>query len=346
MMIIKKMSLLLFALLFTLTGCKEEEKIQVLKPQIGNMIIKMRQPALMYRSENHLLVTDTGNNVIYQIEDGKKKIYSGKISKEDIYGFPKNEYQDGTNDEAKYGDPYGITKFLSGYAITDRANNRIRYITEEGVKTIAGTGEAGLLDGKGTESQFHSPAGITTDDDGNLYIADSLNHCIRKMDPQGNVSIYAGGEKGYLDGDRLKAQFHTPIGIYYENDLLYITDSENQRIRKIDLKNGKVETVAGNAAYYEDSELYAGGFSDGTVEVAQFDHPTGIIKHGDSIYIADTGNSAVRQIKDGIVTTIMQIEDEDVSIYPAKPVGLAIEGDTLYISDSFAGLLYSLTGIE
>lgn len=343
---IKKFALLPLVLLLVLTGCKEEKEIQNTEKEVGKTIVKMRQPALMYKSNDALLVSDTGNNAIYQIKDGKKEIYSGKISNEDIYGFPEDGYKDGTNEEAKYGDPYGITKFLSGYAVTDRANNRVRYITDEGVQTIAGTGDAGLLDGKGVNSQFHSPAGITTDDDGNLYIADSLNHCIRKMDVEGNVSIYAGGKQGYLDGDRLTAQFNTPIGICYEDQSLYITDSQNQRVRKINMKSGKVETLAGVASYYEDSDIYAGGFSDGSLEVAQFDNPTGIIKDGDSIYIADTGNSAIRQIKNGVVSTILQIEDEDVSIYPAKPIGLAIEGDTLYVSDSFAGLVYSIIGIK
>lgn len=338
----------LIILLLSFIGCGSNQKstAQKMEYQVGESITKVSKPAFLYADGKKLFVADTGDNVIYEINDEKKSVMSGKIGELDVYGFPKGGYVDSENEIAKYDSPYGITKFLEGYAVSDRGNHVIRYVTKEGVTTLAGNGAAGLFDGTGKESQFHSPAGITTDENGNLYVADSLNHCIRKIDKKGNASLYAGGTKGYSDGKRLTAKFDTPMGIYYDSKRLYITDSQNQRIRMIDLKTEEVTTIAGNASYYEESTLYAGGFLDGKVEQARFDTPTGIVVKNHCIYIADTGNSAIRKIKDGIVSTILQVEDESVSIYPAKPTGLAIKDNTLYISDSFAGLIYSIPNIQ
>jgi len=338
----------LMILLLSFIGCgsNQKETAPKMEYQVGESIIKVSKPAFLYADDKKLLVADTGDNVIYEINDEKKWITSGTVGKKDVYGFSKGGYLDSENEKAKYHSPYGVTKFLEGYAVSDRENHVIRYVTKEGVVTLAGTGTAGLLDGIGKESQFHSPAGITTDKSGNLYVADSLNHCIRKIDKTGNVSLYAGGKKGYADGKRSTAKFDTPMGIYCDNERLYITDSQNQRIRMIDLKTEKVTTIAGNASYYEKSTLYAGGFLDGKVEQARFDTPTGIVVKNDCIYIADTGNSAIRKIEDGMVSTILQVEDESASVYPAKPIGLAIKENTLYISDSFAGLIYSIPNIQ
>lgn len=338
----------LMSLLLSFIGCGNNQKAitQKIEYQVGESIIKVSKPAFLYADDKKLLVADTGDNVIYEINDEKKSIMSGKIGKLDVYGLPKGGYVNGENENVKFDSPYAITKFLEGYAVSDRDNHVIRYVTKEGVITLAGNGTAGFFNGVGNESQFHSPAGITTDDNGNLYVADSLNHCIRKIDKKGNVSLYAGGIKGYSDGKRLTAKFDTPMGIYYDNGRLYITDSQNQRIRMIDLKTEEVTTIAGNASYYEESTLYVGGFLDGKVDQARFDTPTGIVVKNHCIYIADTGNSAIRKVEDGIVSTILQVEDESVSIYPAKPTGLAIKDNTLYISDSFAGLIYSIPNIQ
>eukprot|EP00959_Pyramimonas_sp_CCMP1952_P210492 4404927-Pyramimonas_sp.AAC.1 len=81
------------------------------------------------------------------------------------------------------------------------------------VSTLAGTGEKGDRDGEGNAAQFNDPSGVAVDGDGNVIVADTHNHRIRKVSPQGLVSTLAGtGAQGHRDGDTTAAQFKRPRG--------------------------------------------------------------------------------------------------------------------------------------
>ena len=99
---------------------------------------------------------------------------------------------------------------LGNIFISDQHNNRIRRVDTSGiVTTIAGDGTKGFQDGPGPTSQFNRPCGITADSIGNVYVADPLNHRIRKIDTQGMVSTVAGnGTAGCIDGPISVAQFN------------------------------------------------------------------------------------------------------------------------------------------
>ena len=300
------------------------------------------EPVGILNADGVLLVTDTSDNVIYQIVDGEASIYSGKVAVEDIYGDALEYYYDGGVETAYYGDPYDITPYLNGYALTDTAFNVVRYISENKVYTIVGSGKAGYQDGNSIETAFNGPTGITTDDEGNLYVADTQNNVIRKVDTQGNVTTFAGtGKEGYKDGAANAAQFNQPIGLDWEKGALYVCDTGNHRIRKVE--NGKVTTFAGTAGYYLESDgIYEGGYQDGAAAQAQFESPMGVLAYGDTVYVADSGNGAVRAIKNGVVSTVVINADSLQSVYPAKPNGLAMLNGTLYVADPFAGLVYSV----
>ena len=300
------------------------------------------EPVGIYPADGVLLVTDKSDNVIYQIENGEASIYSGKVAVQDIYGDALEYYYDGGVETAYYGDPYDITPYLNGYALTDTEFNVVRYISDHKVYTIVGSGEAGYKDAESIKAEFNGPTGITTDDDGNLYVADTQNNVIRKVDKQGIVTTFAGtAAEGYKDGAAEAAQFNQPTGLDWENGALYVCDTGNQRIRKIE--NGKVTTFAGTAGYYLDSDgIFEGGYQDGAAAQAQFAEPMGILVQNGVVYIADSGNSAVRKIQNGMVSTVVVNKDPAQSVYPAQPSGLAMLDGMLYITDPFAGLVYSL----
>ena len=300
------------------------------------------EPVGLYHLDGTLLVTDKSDNVIYQIMDGEAGIYSGKSAVQDIYGDAMSYYYDGSNENAYYGDPYDMTEYLSGIAVTDTEFNVVRYISDHKVYTIAGDEKAGYKDGKSVRTAFNGPTGLATDEEGNLYVADTQNNVIRKINTTGKVTTFAGnGKEGYKDGSVDAAQFNQPTGLDWENGALYVCDTGNQRIRKIE--DGKVTTFAGTAGYYLDSEnIFEGGYQDGAAAQAQFSNPMDVLVQGGVVYVADTGNSAVRMIKNGVVSTAVMNADPLASVYPARPQGLAMLNGELYVADSFAGLVYSL----
>ncbi|MBQ7102876.1 MAG: hypothetical protein IJN89_02325, partial [Anaerotignum sp.] len=260
----------------------------------GGTVTTLSEPVGIFNAKGVLLVTDKSDNVIYQIENGKASVYSGRSAVEDIYGDSLSYYYDGSTENAYYGDPYDITPYLKGFAVTDTEYNVVRYISEHKVYTVVGSGKAGHKDGWSVEAQFSGPTGITTDDDGNLYVSDTQNNMIRKIDTEGNVTTVAGsGVAGYKDGAADAAAFDQPTGIDWDNGALYVADTGNQRIRKI--ADGKVSTFAGTAGYYLESDgIFEGGYQDGPAGQAQFAEPMGILAQNGVVYVADSGNSAVR----------------------------------------------------
>jgi len=209
-------------------------------------------------------------------------------------------FADGDSSVARFHEPTGIVLDETGNLyVTDTGNHRIRKVTREGeVSTLAG-GERGYADGLGSAARFDLPTGITMDAEGNLYVADTFNHRIRKITPRGEVSTLAGGglsgyEKGsFADGEGQNARFNEPHGIAIDAmGNLYVTDSWNHRIRKV-TPRGKVSTLAGSGA----TGPYTRGFADGEGQNAQFTYPTGIaIDAAGNLYVADTWNSLIRKI--------------------------------------------------
>ncbi|ATL47794.1 gluconolactonase [Chitinophaga caeni] len=238
----------------------------------------------------NLYIADRGNNRIRKISGGMVSAYAGK---------DQDGHVDGDVSIALFDYPWKTAVDKSGNVyVADRDNHSVRKITPEGiVSTLAGSGSAGYADGNGTAAKFNQPLDVATDDAGNVYVADNLNHRIRKIDPAGNVTTLAGsGTAGYADGTGTAASFKNPSGLCVDKDgNIFVADRLNHRVRKIG-PGAEVTTVAGDG--------YA-GFVDGLQNNARFNGPYGIdVDANGALYIADLSNNKIRKIKDGSVSTI------------------------------------------
>ena len=133
--------------------------------------------------------------------------------------------------------------------VADTSNHLIRKIDSSGnVTTLAGqSGEPGSDNGQGTSASFNRPTGVAVDNFGNVYVADTYNQLIRKIDPSGNVTTLAGqvGVRGSTNGQGTSASFDRPEDVKVDNSgNVYVADTYNHIVRKID-SSGNVITLAG-----------------------------------------------------------------------------------------------------
>ncbi|HEX9160375.1 MAG TPA: NHL repeat-containing protein [Thermoanaerobaculia bacterium] len=216
---------------------------------------------------------------------------------------------DGVGSAARFGYPYGVAVDKNGNVyVADAGNQTIRKITPAGeVSTLAGlAGHAGSDDGMANAARFNNPNGVSTDADGNIYVADRGNNTIRKITPVGEVTTLAGLARhaGSLDGNRSHALFDFPQGVATDSGgNVYVSDSNNHTIRKI-TPSGFVTTIAGATACQ--------GSADGVGETARFNWPQGIAVDGrGNIYAVDTNNQTIRKITPtGEVTTLPGLSSE------------------------------------
>ncbi|MGI5526075.1 SMP-30/gluconolactonase/LRE family protein [Streptomyces syringium] len=260
------------------------------------------------------------------------------------------------NGEAGYvsdGGPGALTKLYhpEGVAvdkegnlyIADRYNHRIRKVTPNGIiTTVAGNGTAGFVSdgGPAVATPLNQPGDVVVDDAGNLYIADLVNHRIRKVSPSGVITTVAGnGEAGYVSdgGPAIATRLHYPHGVALDREgNLYISEWSGHRVRKVN-RNGIITTVAGNGT--------AGYVSDGGPAIATRLHtPDGLaVDREGNLYIAEYGNHRVRKVTpSGIITTVAgngvagYVSDGGPAIATRLhgPRRVAVdEGGNLYISD-------------
>lgn len=186
--------------------------------------------------------------------------------------------------------------------VADRFNHTIRQVTATGVvTTLAGLAPAsGSSDGAGNEARFSNARGMTADSVGNLYVADTWNHTIRKVTPAAVVTTLAGlaGVSGSSDGAGSAAQFYRPSGVAVGSaGNLFVADWFNNTIRKV-TPDGIVTTLAGLAG--------TSGTSDGTGGAARFYHPYGVAADSvGNVYATDCNNCTIRKVTSGgVVTTL------------------------------------------
>ncbi|MBZ5594857.1 MAG: hypothetical protein LAP39_21640 [Acidobacteriia bacterium] len=205
---------------------------------------------------------------------------------------------------AQLNRPDGIAVDANGdLYIADQNNGRVRKISNGRITTVAGTGGGGFGGdgGPATSAQLHNPGSIALDAGGNIYVEDYFNQRIRKIS-NGVITTLAGNGTPGFSGDGGPAT-SAQLNLNGTNGTavdaagnLYIADQFNHRIRKV--TKGVISTVAGNGTF---------GFSGdgGPATHAQLNNPTGVaVDAAGDIYIADSGNSRIRKVSGGLITTV------------------------------------------
>lgn len=306
-------------------------------------------------SSGNIYVADTSNHTIRKITAaGVVTTLAGKAG--------EWSYVDGAAADARFNVPSGVAVFedlnsgLVYLYVADSENHVIRLISPDGVvSTPAGTATAfGFTNGDGAVAQFHSPSGVATDSAGNVYVADTLNHSIRKIVPsnpttpsQGGttfaVSTLAGtGFPGLVGGAGASATFDSPSGVAISEaggivTAVYVADTNNHAIRRI------------NTSPSVTVDIYAGFPSPGNIDAqgtnARFNSPSGVATDSaGNVYVADSGNNSIRTIvPGGVVSTLAgtgsvgSVDGNGTSASFYSPKGLAVREDvtgvTLFVAD-------------
>jgi len=248
---------------------------------------------------------------------------------------------DGTGSAARFYIPVAVATDGSGNVYVADYSHAIRKISPAGaVTTVAGlAGNPGSADGTGGAARFDGPLGVATDSSGNVYVADSDNHTIRKITPAGVVTTLAGlaGVDGSTDGTGTTARFYNPRAVATDSSgNVYVADTFNATIRKI-TPAGAVSTLAGLAGYL--------GSSNGTGSAARFSHPSGVATDSSgNVYVADSLNNTIRKITPaGAVTTLAGLAgiagSTDGTGSAARfdqPAGVAIDiSGNVYVADYY-----------
>jgi sugar lactone lactonase YvrE len=253
------------------------------------VVAGFRRPQGLTTDGVNLYIADTYNNTIRKIV-----LATGFVTT--LAGTPGVAgSRDAVGETASFFNPRGITTDGTHLYVTDSRNNLIRkiVIATRVVTTLAGSaGLTGNDDGIGIMASFNGPVGITTADGKSLYVADTANNMIRKIViATGEVTTLAGKSWtfGQNDGPGAGASFTGPFGITTDGTYLYVADTFNNAIRRVDIANGLVTTSAGHAT--------ASGRMDGAGTNASFTRPTSIVTDGVKLYILDTNNNAIRMMK-------------------------------------------------
>jgi sugar lactone lactonase YvrE len=267
-------------------------------------------------SNGNLYVTDRGGATIRKITP--QAVVTTLAGNPGVPGSA-----DGTGDVARFDAPTRLTAGDSGNLyVTDTGNSTIRRVSANGaVTTLAGkAGECGSADGGPATARFCGPQGIVQDGRGNLFVTDTLNHTVRRIDPGGTVTTVAGtpGVCGSADGHGGAARFCQPQDITIDAaGNLFVADTANSTIRWITPK-GDVITIAGRPGEC--------GAADGNAAVSRLCRPNGVKVDmaTNDIYVADAGNATIRKITtDNAVSTVAGVAGSNAIVLGPLPGGLA-----------------------
>ncbi|MGH3398763.1 MAG: hypothetical protein ACRDPO_29160 [Streptosporangiaceae bacterium] len=332
----------------------------------------LNRPVGVSAANGTVYVSNTGADVVSTIANGATAAFAGSLSAFGEHG------DGGPAASASLYRPGGTAEDANGdIFIADSGDNTVREVTPNGViRRFAGTGIAGLgvagsrsLGFPATLSSLDRPQAVAVNAQGDVFVADAYNNRVVEVTPSGKVSTVAGdGRAGYSGDGRLAvfAELNQPNGVAVDaQGNLYIADSANNVIRRVDAKTGIITTVAGDFAADQASDGL-GGFSGdgGPATSAQLNDPQGVAVDGaGDLFIADTFNNAIREVTpDGTITTVVNSASAGGGIPPAggesngaaptasrlnSPYGVAIDQstDVLYIADTSNSKIASVTGL-
>lgn len=249
-------------------------------------------------NEGNIYFTDDLNHTVRRVDSE-----TGIISTIAGNGGRGYSGDNGPATEAELFEPQGLAIDAAGNVyVADKKNHSVRKIEKATgkIKNFAGTGTAPFGDedikdgGAATNALLNEPVGLAFDADGNLYIADSKNHRVRKVGTDGNISTVAGTGEAGLSGDNgaaTEAQLNEPVSVGFDADgFLYIVEAQNHAVRMLMTATGNIMAYAGGGG--------AGYSGDGGLAmVAQLNLPADIAVDQDgNKYIADTENHCIRKV--------------------------------------------------
>jgi DNA-binding beta-propeller fold protein YncE len=302
-----------------------------------------------------ILIVDASNRV-RRIAFGTITTVVGSGLADELPGGRPARGDGGPALDAQLSDPIGLAIDREGnILIADSLHHMIRRVTPDGtITTIAGDGIPQMNGdgGPATSASLNHPDGVAVDRAGNVFIADTFNNAIRRVDPEGTITTVAGdrfGAAGFTGdgGPATEARLNHPTGVAVSRrGELLIADEHNHRIRRIG-PHGRISTVAGTGL-----EAFGGDGGPATDAFLQF--PTEVLVDGEqNLLIADSSNGRVRSVdRDGIITTIAGGGTEapadglpatSVSLQ-GSPTGMALDAaGNLLVCEEFANRVWRLT---
>ncbi len=245
-----------------------------------------------------LYVTDTNNHALRKVNLKTKRVTT-VVGNGRKGGYPP---LGGMGAAGLLASPWDVTLLKDSLYVANAGTHQIWQVQPETrvAKPFAGTGGENILDGARGEALLAQPSGIATNGT-NLFFADSEVSAVRSVDmSKGAVNTLIGQglfEFGDIDGMNPKARLQHPIGVAYRDNFVYVADTYNHKIKRVDIRTKAVETYIGTGKP---------GFKDGNFLQAQFNEPNGMAFVGGKLYITDTNNNSIRvvDLKKEMVTTL------------------------------------------
>lgn len=246
--------------------------------------------------DGRLLIADTGNHRLRRVD-----LTTGLITTIAGTGREGDSGDGNAATDAELADPRGLTASPAGHIyFADSGNHRIRRIhaTTGIITTVVGDGDEGHRGdgGSATSARVAAPWDVALDSSGDLYIADTNNHMVRKVNVSSGIirTIAGNGSSGY-GGDgagATDARLKKPRSVAVDSGRnLYIGDHDNNRVRRVEHATGLITTVAGNG-------IYGSGGDFGLAVAAELRRPTGLaLDAASNLYLADTRNDRVRRVE-------------------------------------------------
>ena len=288
------------------------------------------------------VLADEGNNRLYIADSNHNRIVITDLGGQvvAVIGNGRAGWQDGDYKTARFFRPQGLTLAdANTLYVADTENHALRRVDLNTglVTTVAGTGEQGRyrdFEGYGPAIALNSPWDVLYHE-GMVYMAMAGQHQLWVYDPATEIvrAFTGSGREVLKDGSRLEAGLNQPSGLATDGTVLYVADSEASAIRTAAVENGRVTTIVGMG-------LFEFGDVDGVGDEVRLQHPLGVAYQDGLLYVADTYNSKIKIINPQTRETTSFLggngsgwRDGEAPLFD-EPGGLSITSERLYIADT------------